>query len=129
MEKVRAAGVAVLRFIGITLLIDLGLFVLVSLSCLLGTRCSNTQYSERMFWVGLVSMVAAMPAVLGALNTSRGYYSSPFTAGQDAKVAHTIIKDGRKSLDSRSAFMWRAITVGMVGIGLAALIDVLGSGG
>ena len=126
MEKVRGAAVAVLRFIGVTLLIDLGLFALVSISCLIGTRCTNVGYSERMFWTGLASMIAAMPAVLGALGTSRGYYDSPFTAGMDAQVAHTIIKDGRLSLSRRSAFAWRAMSVGMGGIGIAALIDILG---
>ena len=126
MEKVKVVAVTVLRFVAATLLIDLGLFALVSISCLIGTRCTNVGYSERMFWVGLASMIAAMPAVLGALNTSRGYYNSRFTAGMDAQVAHTIIKDGRLSLNRRSAFAWRALSVGLVGIGIAALIDILG---
>jgi len=41
MEKVKVAAVAVLRFIGTTLLIDLALFAVVSISCLIGTRCTN----------------------------------------------------------------------------------------
>lgn len=126
MEKVKGAAVAVLRFIGTTLLIDLGLLALVSISCLIGTRCTNVTYGERMFWVGMASLVAAMPAVLGSLSTSRGYYDSPFTAGMDAQVAHTIIKDGRLSLSRRSAFAWRAFSVGAVGIAISALIDILG---
>ena len=129
MEKVKAVVVATLRFIGITLLIDLGLFVLTSISCLIGTRCTNAVYGERMFWVGMASLIAAMPAVLGSLSTSRGYYNSPFTAGQDAKVSLTIVKDGRRSLDRRSAFAWRAFSVGAVAIAISALIDTLGGGG
>jgi hypothetical protein len=129
MEKVEVAAVAVLRFIGITLLIDLGLFALVSISCLIGTRCTNLAYGERMFWVGMASLIAAMPVVLSSLSTSRGYYDSPFTAGQDAKVALTIVKDGRLSLDRRSAFAWRASSVGAVAIAISAVIDTLGGGG
>jgi hypothetical protein len=129
MEKVKAVAAAVLRFIGTTLLIDLGLFVLVSVSCLIGTRCTNLAYGERMFWVGMASLIAAMPAVLGSLSTSRGYYDSPFTAGMDAQVALTIIKDGRLSLSRRSAFAWRAFSVGIVGIAISAVIDTLGRGG
>ncbi len=126
MSKVGQIVLAVLRFLGISLLIDLGLFVLVSLSCLVWGPCSNANYSERMFWVGLAGMVAAMPAILAALNTSRGYYNSPFTAGQDAKVFHTIVADGQKGLDKRTTYVWRMISIGMFGIGIAALIDTIG---
>jgi len=129
MEKVKVAAVAVLRFIGTTLLIDLALFAVVSISCLIGTRCTNEAYGERMFWAGMASLVAAMPAVLSSLSTSQGYYNSPFTAGQDAKVALTIVKDGRLSLNRRSAFAWRAFSVGAVAIAISALIDTLGGGG
>ena len=126
MAKVWQVVLGILRFLGISLLIDLGLLVLVSLSCLIWGPCANAQYSERMFWAGMAAMVAAMPAVLAALNTSRGYYNSPFTAGQDAKVALTIAKDGQQGLNKRTAYTWRMITIGMFGIGIAALIDVLG---
>ena len=129
MEKAKVAVVAVLRFIGVTLLIDLGLFALVSASCLIGTRCTNVAYGERMFWVGMASLIAAMPVVLSSLSTSRGYYDSPFTAGMDAQVALTIVKDGRLSLNRRSAFAWRALSVGAGGIAISAVIDTLGRGG
>ncbi len=126
MRKVGQIVLAVLRFLGVSILIDLGLFVLVSLSCLVWGPCSNANYSERMFWVGLAGMIAAMPVVLASLGTSRGYFNSPFTAGIDAQVAETIVKDGRRGLSKRTTFAWRMITVGMGGIGIAALIDTLG---
>jgi hypothetical protein len=126
MRKVGQIALAVLRFLGISALIDVGLLILVSLSCLIWGPCSNAQYSERMFWVGLGGMIAAMPAVLAALGTSRGYYDNPFTAGIDAQVAQTIIKDGRRGLSKRTAFAWRMISIGAIGIGIAALIDTLG---
>ncbi|HHE72709.1 MAG TPA: hypothetical protein ENL34_10565 [Chloroflexi bacterium] len=124
MEKVRDVVLSVLRFLGVSLLIDLGLFAAVSLSCLIGPRCSNAVYSERMFWVSLAAIIAGMPAVLASLGTSRGYYDNPFTAGIDAQVAHTIIKDGRQGLSKRSRYAWRMFSIGIIGIGIAALIDL-----
>jgi len=120
MEKVRDVVLSVLRFLGVSLLIDLGLFAAVSLSCLIGPRV----YSERMFWVSLAAIIAGMPAVLASLGTSRGYYDNPFTAGIDAQVAHTIIKDGRQGLSKRSRYAWRMFSIGIIGIGIAALIDL-----
>lgn len=125
MDKLKQILLAVLRFIGLVLLIDLGLFILVSLSCLMGTRCTPLQWSGRMFWAGMLAMITGMPAVLAGLSTSQGYFDSPFTAGMDMQVAETIIKDGRRSLNKRSRF---AITAGCVGVGaiaMSALIDIL----
>jgi hypothetical protein len=125
MDKIKAALMSVLRFVGFTLLIDLGLFAIVSLSCLFGTRCTNAQWSERMFWAGMLAMVTAMPAVLAMLNTSRGYFSNPLTAGMDLQVAGTIVRDGRKGLNKRTAFAFRAGAVGAGAIAISALIDIL----
>jgi len=125
MDKVRGFLVGVLRFLGLVVLVDLGIFVLVSVSCLIGTRCTNVQWSERMFWAGILALVAAMPAVLAMLNTSRGYFDNPLTAGMDLQVAGTIIKDGRKGLDKRTAFALKAGAVGAGAIAISALIDIL----
>lgn len=126
MEKVLDALLGVLKFLGVSFLINLGFFVVVSLSCLFGTRCSNVVYSERMFWVGLVAMVGAMPAVLASLGSNQGYFSDPLTAGMDAQVALTIARDNRRSLSKRTKFALRAASVGLMGIVTSALIDILG---
>jgi hypothetical protein len=126
MQKAGQLALRFLRYMGLSLLIAVGLFALVSLSFLIWGPMTNVAYSERMFWVGLAAMLTAAPAVMGFLSTNQGYYTSPFTAGQDAKVAHTIIADGRKSMDKRTAYIWRALTVGAFGIGISALIDILG---
>jgi len=126
MDKVKAYTIAVLRFIGVSLLIDIGMFVLVSISCLIGTRCSNVAYSERMFWVSMAALLVAMPGILSALGTHQGYYSDPMTAGMDAKVARTIAEDGHLSLNKRTGLILRAASVGAIGIGFSALIDILG---
>lgn len=126
MEQVKSTILDVLRFLGISLLINLGLFAAVSISCLIGTRCDNTAWSERMFWVGLISMLGAMPAVLAALGSNQGYYSDPLTAGMDAQVALTIAKDNRRSLSKRSKFALRSASIGIFGIVTSALIDLLG---
>ena len=125
-QKIVGWILGLLRFLGISLAIAIGLFALVSLSFLIWGPLTKDAYSERMFWVGLAAIGTAAPAVLSFLSTSQGYYNSPFTAGQDAKVAQTIVEDGRRSMDSRAAFVWRMLTVGAFGIGFAALIDILG---
>jgi hypothetical protein len=73
----------------------------------------------------LLAMLAALPAFLAALNTRRGYFDNPLTAGMDMQVAQTIIKDGRKGLNKRTAFALKAGAVGAGAIAISALIDVL----
>jgi hypothetical protein len=115
----------ILRFVGISLLIAIGLFLLVTLSFLIWGPLTATAYSERMFWVGFGATICGMPAVLSSLGTNQGYYNSPFTAGLDAQVAHTIVKDGRKGLTRRTKFAWRMFSIGAFGISFAALIDLI----
>jgi hypothetical protein len=128
-EKVKNVVVAIGRFIGTALAIDAGLFVLVSLSCLIGTRCSYVAYSERMFWVGMAALIAAMPAVLASLSSNRGYFDNPFTAGADMQVAHTIIKDARLSLNKRAMFALRMGIIGSIAIAISAVIEIMGRPG
>ncbi|MFN2283812.1 MAG: hypothetical protein ACK2UQ_05290 [Anaerolineae bacterium] len=125
MEKVKKVLISIGRFLGMVLLVDLGLFIVVSVSCLFGTRCTGSAWSERMFWAGILAMVTAMPAVLAMLNTSRGYFDNPLTAGMDLQVAGTIVKDGRKGLDKRTAYALKAGVVGAGAIAISALIDIL----
>lgn len=125
MEKVKKALVSIGRFLGIILLADIGLFVVVSVSCLFGTRCTGAVWSERMFWAGIIAMITAMPAVLAGLNTSRGYFDNRLTAGMDMQVAQTIIQSERRGLDKRTAYALKAGAVGAVAIGISALIDIL----
>ena len=125
MNQVKQVAVDILRFVGTSLLIALGLFALVSLSCLIWP-CSNEDYSNRMFWAGLAAIIAGMPAVLASLSTSTGYYDNPFTAGMDAQAAHAIIQDGRRGLSKRARYAWRMFSIGGFGIAMAALIDILG---
>ncbi len=124
-EQVKRSVVAGMRFIGISFLAALGLFILVTLSRLIWPTDIGG-YSERMFWAAFAALIAGMPAVLAGLSTSQGYYNSPFTAGQDAKVSHTIIADGRRSMSGRTRYAWRMFTIGFFGLGFAALITILG---
>ena len=125
MEKVKKALVSIGRFLGIILLVDLGLFIIVSISCLFGARCTNAAWSERMFWAGIIALITAMPAVLAGLNTRRGYLDNRLTAGMDLQVAQTIIQAERKGLDKRTAYALRAGAVGAGAIAISALIDIL----
>ncbi len=125
MEKVKKALLSIGRFLGLILLVDLGLFIVVTISCQFGTRCTTLAWSERMFWAGILALVTAMPAVLAMLNTSRGYFDNPLTAGMDLQVAGTIVRDGRKGLDKRTAYALKAGVVGAGAIAISALIDIL----
>jgi hypothetical protein len=125
VEKVKRALVSIVRFLGIVLLINLGLFIVVTISCQFGTRCTNAAWSERMFWAGIIALITAMPAVLAGLNTSRGYFDNRLTAGMDMQVAQTIIQAERKGLDKRTAFALKAGAVGAGAISISALIDIL----
>ncbi len=129
MEKFKSGLLSVLRFLGIVLLVDLGLFTVVTISCFVGTRCTGPQWSDRMFWASMLAMLGAAPAVLAALSTSRGYFDNPMTAGMDMQVAHTIIKSERKGLSKRTKFALRAGLVGIVGIAISAAIDLSTRGG
>lgn len=129
MEKMKSILVAIGRFVGTALAIDAGLFAVVTISCFIGTRCSSVAYSERMFWVGMAALIAAMPAVLASLSSNRGYFDNPFTAGADMQVAHTIIKDARRSMSKRATFALRMGIVGTVAIAISAVIEVMGRGG
>lgn len=126
IQKITGAVLGVLRFLGISLLVAVGLLALVSLSFLVWGPLTSAAYSERMFWVGFGATICGMPAVLSSLGTNQGYYNSPFTAGLDAQVAHTIVKDGRRGLTRRTKFAWRMFSIGGFGIAFAALIDLLG---
>ncbi len=125
VEKVKKVLVSIGRFLGIVLLVDLGLFIIVSISCLFGTGCTGATWSERMFWAGIIALVTAMPAVLAGLNTSRGYFDNRLTAGMDMQVAQTIIQSERKGLDKRTAYALKAGAVGAGAIAISALIDIL----
>jgi hypothetical protein len=127
MAQVKQSLLSGLRFLGISFLAATGLFILVTLSQFVWPFPDSGAYSERMFWAAFASLIAGMPAVLAGLSTSQGYYNSPFTAGQDAKVAHTIIADGRRSMTGRTLYAWRMFTIGFFGLGYAALITLLWS--
>lgn len=126
MSKFKTALVNFLKFMGLVLLIDIGLLALVGLTCLLGSGCTTAQWSDRMFWLSLGTMLLAAPAVIASLSTGRGYFNSPFTAGPDSAIAVDIINRERRELSKRTMFAIRVGVIGAIGIGIAALISTLG---
>jgi hypothetical protein len=82
-------------------------------------------WSEYMFWLSMLALIAGMPAVIASLNTSRGYFDNPLTAGADLQVAGTIIKHERKELSKRTLYTLRMFSIGFLGIAVSAIIDVL----
>ncbi len=114
-----------LRFIGIVLLIDGAIVLVVGISCLLGNRCTAVQFSERMFWAGIVAMMGGLPAVVATLSTGRGYFGDPFTAGQMSKIATELIQREKKEEQKRYGFALRMALVGIGAIAISALIEAL----
>ena len=128
MRKVLFLLAGIVRFVAVSLAIDVGLFLIVTLTCVLGTPCNNVVYSERMFWVGMASLLIGMPAVFASLGSFQGQFGDPLLAGQQMKVAETVFKDARLHMSKRARFAWRMMTVGAGGIAIAALIDIIGGG-
>ena len=131
MKKVKKALLNVGRFIGIILLIDLGLFTAVTVSCRIGTQrygiatCTNLEWSERMFWVGIIVMILAAPAVFAMLSTGKGFSGNPMTAGMDNAIALDIIKSERQGMNKRMVYALRMGLIGAGAIATSALIDIL----
>lgn len=123
MNQFKQILLKILRFLGIIVLADLGLFVVVSVWCLIGTRCTEIQWSERMFWAGLLVMMLSAPAMIATLGGGRGNFDNSMTAGMDMQIADAIIKDQRKSMDKRSQFALYAASIGVGGIVISALIE------
>ncbi len=71
MDKMKKIAGAALLLIGKALLLDLGIFALVSLSCLIGTRCTAIAWGERLFWVGLILLLIAGGAAIVVLGSVR----------------------------------------------------------
>ena len=114
-----------LRFLAFVILIDLGLFAVVSLSCLIGPRCTSVAWSERMFWSGMLVFIVGMPALIAALNTGSGIEADAFTGAWAQKAALDAIKHERESVNKRWAFFIRMFMSGVGAIAISALIDVL----
>jgi len=125
MENAKKSLLSVGRFLGVVLLVDLGLFLAVTLWCQMGTRCTPLEWSERMFWVGIIVMILAAPAVFAMLSTGRGFSGNPMTAGMDNAIALDIIKSERQGLNKRMIYALRMGLIGAGAIGISALIDVL----
>ncbi len=127
MDRVKTALLSIGRFLGVILLVDLGLFIAVTISCQIGTHCTSTAWSERMFWVGIGVILLAAPAVFAMLSTSRSFSINPMTAGMDNKIALDIINSERQGMNKRVVYALRMGLIGAICIAISALIDILAS--
>ena len=125
MEKVKEIVSSTAKFLSVSLLIVLGMFTVVSVFCLTKDYCNGMIWSEYMFWISMLALIAGMPAVIASLNTSRGYFDNPLTAGADLQVAGTIIKHERRELSKRTVYTLRMFSIGFLGIAVSAIIDML----
>lgn len=125
MERFKNSVSAVTRFLMISLLIVMGMYLLVSVYCLLNDNCTGETWSEYMFWLSMLAMIAGMPAILASLSSSRGYFDNPYTAGADMAVAGTIIQSERRELSKRTKYTLRMFSIGIIGIAVSAFIELL----
>ena len=125
MARFKQIVSGITRFLLISLLIDLGMFLLVSAYCLTRDNITGEQWSEYMFWISMLALIAGMPAVLASLSSSRGYFDNPLTAGADMAVASTIIQSERRELSKRTMYTLRMFSIGIFGIAISALIEFL----
>lgn len=149
MDTLKSRGIAVLKFIGISLLIDLGLLAAVGLSCVIGTRCTRIMWSERMFWVGMIPLMVGLAGMISWLGSGprpfaikpseededeeeEGEREQPVAgrpevrsyADQEAWDPDAESEDS-KGLSSRAQFALRMFSVGAGAYLLSALLDVL----
>lgn len=125
MESVKAIISGIARFLSISLLIVLGIFLLVSVFCFTRDTCTGVGWSEYMFWASMLALIAGMPAVVASMSSSRGYFDNPMTAGADLAVAKTIVQSERRDLSKRTMYTLRMFSIGIFGIAISAFIDIL----
>jgi hypothetical protein len=140
MDKLLSRAVSVLKFLGVSLLIDLGLLAAVGLSCIIGTRCTRLMWSERMFWVGMIPLMIGLGGMIRWLGSGRRpvkYKSSDEQETEDDDVSADVRpydmdegfradEDGdAEGLSSGAKFALRMASVGAGAYILSALIDVL----
>lgn len=123
MDKTKKIAGAALRLIGEALLVDLGIFTLVSLSCLIGTRCTGILWGERLFWAGLFILVVAGGVVVTVLGA--GKRPNYREVAKDGKYEAFDDPEEEAKYARRGRFAVQAVLTGMGIILVSVLIDTL----
>jgi len=120
MKKIAGAA---FPLIGKALLLDLGIFALVSLSCLIGTHCTGILWGERLFWAGLFMLLLTGGAAVTIFGSGKRPDYRAVARGE--KYESFDDPEERAKYTRRSRF---AVQVGLMGLGLilvSVLIDSL----
>ena len=142
MNTLKSRGIAVLEFIGLSLLIDLALLAAVGLSCLIGPQCTGLTWSERMFWLGMVPLMIGLGGMISWLGSGERpitYKSSDVKKDDDedeeqeaevpqAARPYEFNDDPDGDLDGlsgRAKFALRMLSIGAGAYAISALLDVL----
>lgn len=116
----------VVRFVGLVILVDLGIFTVVAMTCIWGgTHCDALMWSNRMFWGGLIAYVAAAPAIIASLNTASGVEATTFGSAWALDAAVNVISHERKALNKRWIYFWHMVAIGSGAVAISALISTL----
>jgi hypothetical protein len=114
-----------LRFLGTVILVDLAIFAVVSLSCLFGTRCTATVWSDRMFWAAMIAAAAAMPAIISGMSTGSGVEANAFDGAWANQRALATIQSERRRMGKRMRTLLRQLAIAAGALGISALIDLV----
>jgi hypothetical protein len=141
MDTLKSRGIAILEFIGLSLLIDLALLAAVGLSCLIGPQCTGLMWSERMFWLGMVPMMIGLGGIISWLGSGERpitYKSSDAKKDDEDEKQEAEVPQGARphefngdpdedsdGLSGRAKFALRMLSIGAGAYAISALLDVL----
>lgn len=114
------------RFIRFVLIVTLAILLGVAASYLIWSEFTFRDYSTRLFWAGIGAVLVGAMAVWASL----GSYSTLgttniFTASGDAPIATQRIGEQIRMNSKRYGFTLRMALVGILCMGISALIEVL----
>lgn len=116
----------VMRFMGLVLLVDLGIVAVVAVTCFWGgSHCDVMMWSDRIFWGGIIAYMGGMPAIIASLNTASGVEATMFGSAWAQNAAVDVIAHEHKALSGRWIYLLHMLAIGSGAIAISALISTL----
>jgi hypothetical protein len=114
------------RFFRVVLIIVLIILAGVAASYLIWGPFTLRAYSTRLFWAGIGAAVLGALAIVATLGSySTMGVSNILTASADAPIATERIREYMQMNAKRYGFTFRMAAVGIICMGLSALIEIL----
>lgn len=115
----------VVHFLRTVFLIDLVLFAVVAIVCLLVGWHTLPQYGQGLIWGSMLAFLAGASSVITSLGLSRSpdyQYAQSVGLDRMSENVRQAMKEGRESY----AFLVLAATVGVVAFAVGALLQTAG---